>query len=47
VTDEASKIDYQQLARVSRLMLESGLVVANRSTRPTSEALTQSISNRH
>ena len=47
VTDEPSKIDYDQLARVSRLMLEAGLVVANRSSRPTSEALIQSISNRH
>jgi Zn-dependent M28 family amino/carboxypeptidase len=47
VTDEPSKIDYDKLARVSRLMLEAGLAVANRSSRPTSEALLQSISNRH
>ena len=46
VTDEASKIDYVKLARVSRLMFEAGLAVANRSSRPTSEALIQSISNR-
>ena len=35
VTDEASKIDYDKLARVSRLMLEAGLAIANRSSRPT------------
>ena len=46
VTDEASKIDYDKLARVSRLMLEAGLAVANRSSRPTSEVLTESISSR-
>jgi peptidase M28-like protein len=46
VTDEASKIDYDKLARISRLMLEAGLAVANRSTRPTSEVVTQSISSR-
>jgi len=46
VTDEASKIDYDKMARISRLMLDAGLVVANRSTRPTSEAVTQSISSR-
>jgi hypothetical protein len=46
VTDEPSKIDYDKLARVSQLMLEAGLAVANRSTRPTSEVLLQSISNR-
>ena len=46
VTDEASKIDYDKLARVSRLMLEAGLAVANRSSRPTSEMLTESISSR-
>ena len=45
VTDEASKIDYDKLARVTQLMLESGLVVSNRSVRPTSEAITQSISS--
>ena len=46
VTDEASKIDYDKLARVSRLMLEAGLAIANRSSRPTSEVLTESISSR-
>lgn len=46
VTDEASKIDYDKMARISQLMLEAGLAVANRSARPTSEALTQSISSR-
>jgi hypothetical protein len=46
VSDEASSIDYDKLARVSVLMLESGLAVANRSSRPTSEAITQSISSR-
>lgn len=46
VSDEASKIDYDKMARISRLMLDAGLAVANRSTRPTSEAITQSISSR-
>ena len=44
--DEPRKIEYDKLARVAQLMLESGFVVANRSTRPTSEAVTQSISSR-
>jgi len=44
--DEPRLIDYDRLARVSQLLLESGLAVANRSTRPTSEAITQSISSR-
>ena len=46
VSDEASKIDYDKLARVAGLMLDAGLAVANRSSRPTSEAVTQSISSR-
>ena len=46
VSDEASKIDYDKMARVAQLMLEAGLVVSNRSTRPTSEALTESLSSR-
>lgn len=46
VSDEPSKIDYDKLARVARLMLESGLAVSNRSSRPTSEAMTRSISSR-
>jgi hypothetical protein len=46
VFDEPQKIDYDKLTHVARLMLESGLVVANRSSRPTSEVLTQSISSR-
>jgi len=46
VSDEASKIDYDKLASVARLMLDAGLAVANRSSRPTSEALTESISSR-
>ena len=46
VSDEASKIDYDKMARVAQLMLEAGLVVSNRSTLPTSEALTESISSR-
>jgi hypothetical protein len=46
VSDEASKIDYDKMARVAQLMLEAGLVVSNRSMRPTSEALTQSSSSR-
>ena len=46
VSDEASKIDYDKIARVAQLMLEAGLAVSNRSTRPTSEALTESISSR-
>ena len=46
VSDEASKIDYDKIARVAQLMLEAGLAVSNRSSRPTSEALTESISSR-
>jgi hypothetical protein len=46
VSDEAAKIDYDKVARVSQLMLEAGLAVANRSTRPTSEAVRESISSR-
>jgi Zn-dependent M28 family amino/carboxypeptidase len=46
VGDEPQKIDYDKLARIASLMLESGLAVADRSTRPTSEAITQSISSR-
>ena len=46
VSDEASKIDYDKMARVAQLMLEAGLAVSNRSMRPTSEALTQSSSSR-
>jgi hypothetical protein len=46
VGDEAEKIDYDKLARISTLMLESGLAVADRTSRPTSEAITQSISSR-
>jgi hypothetical protein len=46
VSDEASKIDYDKIARVAQLMLEAGLAVSNRSTRPTSEAITESISSR-
>ena len=46
VTDEATKIDYDKMARVAQLMLESGLAVSNRSGRPTSEAITESISSR-
>ena len=44
--DEPQRIEYDKLARVAELMLESGFAVANRSTRPTSEAVTQSISSR-
>jgi len=46
VSDEASKIDYDKIARVAQLMLEAGLAVSNRSMRPTSEVLTESISSR-
>jgi Peptidase family M28 len=46
VSDEAAKIEYDKMARVSQLMLEAGLAVANRSTRPTSEAVRESISSR-
>jgi Zn-dependent M28 family amino/carboxypeptidase len=46
VSDEASKIDYDKMARIAQLMVESGLAVANRSHRPTSEELLQSISSR-
>ena len=44
--DEPQRIEYDKLARVAELMLESGFAVANRSTRPTSEVVTQSISTR-
>ena len=46
VSDEPRKIDSDKLARVAELMLESGFAIANRSQRPTSEVLTQSISSR-
>jgi hypothetical protein len=46
VGDEPQKIDYDKMARIATLMLESGLAVADRSSRPTSEAITQSISSR-
>lgn len=46
VGDEAQKIDYDKLARIATLMFESGLAVADRTSRPTSEAITQSISTR-
>lgn len=46
VGDEAQKIDYDKMARITTLMLESGLAVADRTSRPTSEAITQSISSR-
>jgi peptidase M28-like protein len=46
VSDEPQKIDYDKMARIAALMLESGLAVADRSSRPTSEAITQSISSR-
>jgi len=46
VSDEPQKIEYDKLARVAELMLESGFAIANRSQRPTSEVLTQSISSR-
>jgi len=45
-SDAPQKIEYDKLARVAELMLESGVAVANRSRRPTSEAVTQSISSR-
>ena len=34
VTDEPQKIDFEKLARVTRLLMETGTAVANRSTRP-------------
>ena len=46
VSDEPQKIDYDKMARISTLMLESGLAVADRTSRPTSEVITQSISSR-
>lgn len=46
VGDEPQKIDYDKMARIATLMLESGLAVADRSSRPTSEAVTESISSR-
>jgi Zn-dependent M28 family amino/carboxypeptidase len=46
VSDEPQKIDYDKMARIAALMLESGLAVADRSSRPTSEAIMQSISSR-
>ena len=45
VSDEPQKIEYAKMARVAELMLESGVVIANRSSRPTSEVLLQSISS--
>jgi Zn-dependent M28 family amino/carboxypeptidase len=45
VGDEPQKIDYDKMARIATLMLESGLAVADRSSRPTSEAITQSVSS--
>jgi hypothetical protein len=46
VSDEPQKIEYDQMARAAELMLEAGFAVANRSSRPTSEVLLQSISSR-
>ena len=34
VSDSADKIDYDKLARVSRLLLHVGVAVANREKRP-------------
>ena len=45
-SDEPSKIDYDKMARVARLMLDAGVAVANRATRPTSEAATPAVSTR-
>ena len=39
VTDDAAKIDYDKLSRVARLMFDAGLAVANRTSRPTSDAV--------
>jgi len=44
--DEASKVNYEKLARVARLMLDAGLAVANRPSRPTSEAIDPLVSTR-
>jgi hypothetical protein len=34
VSDDASKIDYDKLARVANLIFETGRAVGNRSSRP-------------
>ena len=39
VSDSPSKIDYDKLSRVARLMMDAGLAVANRASRPTSDAV--------
>ena len=46
VSDEPSKIDYDKVARVARLMLDAGLAVANRASRPTSDAVPKAVSSR-
>ena len=45
-SDEPSKIDYAKLARIARLMLDAGVAVANRPSRPTSEAAVDAVSTR-
>ena len=46
VTDEASKVNYDKLARVTRLLLDAGSAVANRTSRPTSDAMAPAVSTR-
>jgi hypothetical protein len=46
VHDEPQTIDYEQLARIPQLRLESGHAVADRTSRPTREVLAKSISSR-
>jgi Zn-dependent M28 family amino/carboxypeptidase len=46
VSDEASKIDYDKMSRIARLMLDAGYAVANRTSRPTSAGLLESVSSR-
>lgn len=46
VSDEPSRIDYEKLARVARLMLDAGYAVANRPSRPISDILPRPVSTR-
>jgi hypothetical protein len=43
VSDEASKIDYGKMARISQLMLDAGLAVANRESRPIAQGLARAV----
>ena len=43
VSDEASKIDYRKMSRIAQLMLDAGLAVANRETRPIAQGIAKAI----